>query len=420
MKGMEHLGRRKQRRASSGGSPSPNSSNGSLTKEDDEEKCCPHHHLPSSPSKKRHGFKPKSLAGLLTRLAVALTVVYQVAFYIRKFTMSRPPWLYGSPMDVEQIQACLVSHKEASAAESASAYSTSVQKQASSTNVLWHWHRYSNSTTSTTPSTPTTLSSNRHKKHPNHRLLIAQYSGFGNYGQMLDLVAPVNQAYAKLWGHDFLVLQGTALEFFGISKICNDETRSTFNKIPLLQLALQHSADYDQVLILDTDAMIVNFDLDVTTLLDHDNDNHHRHHPYLVAAHRVWKHDWHNTWDINAGVTLWNLHHPMAQSVADTWQHLSQHHPRQVLRQNDDQYFLQKTLMDLGFWNRAVHSLRDQFHYYEATVIKHFKRDARSWTTTSLEQRMLRIQEVIQRDLCPKWSQVCIPKTYSKNLPPNP
>jgi hypothetical protein len=184
---------------------------------------------------------------------------------------------------------------------------------------------------------------------------------------------------------------------------------------------LQHyPADYDQVLILDTDAMIVDFDVDLTDLLDK-NDKKTNH--YLLAAHRVWKYDWHSTWDINAGITLWNLHHPLTQSVADTWQHSAQHHPRQVLRQNDDQYFLQQTLMNLGFGKRAnaVHSLaHGEFQYYTATVIKHFKRDARSWTTTSLEQRMMRIQEVIQRDLCPKWSQVCIPKTYSKNLPPNP
>ena len=37
-----------------------------------------------------------------------------------------------------------------------------------------------------------------------------------------------------------------------------------------------------------------------------------------------------------------------------------------------------------------------EFQYYDATVIKHFKRDARSWSTTSLEQRLLRIQEAIQ------------------------
>jgi hypothetical protein len=44
--------------------------------------------------------------------------------------------------------------------------------------------------------------------------------------------------------------------------------------------------------------------------------------------------------------------------------------------------------------------------YYDATFIKHFKRDARSWTRTSLEQRLLRIQES-KVAVCERWPKDC-------------
>ena len=83
--------------------------------------------------------------------------------------------------------------------------------------------------------------------------------------------APIN---AKDWGHDFVVLQGTAM----INPSCPDEHRSTFNKIPLLKLAYGKREWYDQVLILDTDAMIVDFHCDITRLLPP---------THLLAAHRL-------------------------------------------------------------------------------------------------------------------------------------
>jgi hypothetical protein len=38
--------------------------------------------------------------------------------------------------------------------------------------------------------------------------------------------------------------------------------------------------------------------------------------------------------------------------------------------------------------------------------MKHFKRDARSWSRTSLEQRLLRSHEA-RLDVCAKWSADC-------------
>eukprot|EP00536_Pseudo-nitzschia_multiseries_P014177 jgi/Psemu1/37762/gm1.37762_g len=313
------------------------------------------------------------------------------------------------------------------------------------------------------------------------------------------------------------------------------EAQSTFNKIPLLFKAMDESPRrYDQVLILDADTMIVDFDYDITTLLlssnptgngddsdsdnDSDNDaniksrtNHDRDEtnddasaPYFLAAYRVWQFDWISTWDVNAGITLWDLHHPSTRAVAEDWLRLSLGDPKQVLLKNDDQYYLQRSLQRVkkqkrrrdqkhqqrrrqqqqqqqqrrdnaaplgsgtettngvrsllvlgtktfrNWWKKhtilpailgflydsrralpqtkaktktttsddkayneyeyddgvGILAIRDEFDYYDATVVKHFKRDTASWSRTGLEQRVLRIREA-KAELCQKWPGEC-------------
>ena len=137
------------------------------------------------------------------------------------------------------------------------------------------------------------------------------------------------------------------------------ESQSTFNKIPLLFRVFEESPQkYDQLLILDTDTMIVDFEYDVTSLLgstmstskangvnkgeknvfenttkkkdNNDVDtppfhqidsmnNYAKHNdsPFLVA-YRVHSFDWISTWDINAGILLWNLQHEKLRSSLKT------------------------------------------------------------------------------------------------------
>ena len=324
--------------------------------------------------------------------------------------MSRPPWLYGTPTTTQHDNSCFLEHPPNSIPDP---------------QVLWEWQHYSQnhtsttatSSTSSTTATATETTTTKTKQKTKHRLLIAQYTGWGTYSQMLDWIAPVNKAYAKQWGADFVSLQGTAMRFphildpttptttttnnngngnnnHNIHIHCDDAPRATFDKIPLLELAQQHSPqNYDYVLVLDTDAMIVNHQTDLTLLLPES---------HLLAAHRVWKYAdyWRNTWDINAGIMLWNIQHPTFDKVLQEWKHMVQMHPQLVLERNDDQYFLQHTLLNMGFWNRYTYALHHgEFEYYDATHIKHFKRDERSWAT-SLEERIHKIQQSIERDVC--------------------
>jgi hypothetical protein len=407
---------------------------------------------------------------VMVLILVFVLILERMIFSIRYMTMGRPAFLYGTPMDWDTVKGCL----STSWKQELKDFKVSIQRaEVESSNiplhlnpdVVWTWHRYSDNTNNNNHS-----NSNRsHRQHHNtsisttstttnnnntakRRLLIAQYSGFGSYTQILNQVAPINQAYARRWGHDYVTLQGTALHFPGLrydndrnsivresdesgeviteleeEDVCPSlengyEAQSTFNKLPLLFHALEMVDVYDQILILDTDTMIVDFDFDITTLLllssdviptttkkkkkrTEDSSNNE----YFVAAYRVWWSDWPWTWDINAGITLWNLNHATTRQIAQTWLTMSMSNPRDVLLKNDDQFFLQRALMSIGWWKRLWHgvrTVRQEMEYYDATLIKHFKRDARSWTRTSLQQRLLRIQES-KKAVCDHWPTVC-------------
>jgi hypothetical protein len=249
----------------------------------------------------------------------------------------------------------------------------------------WEWNYYSDdnsddenssniSRTLTPPTLPSPSSSNstlptrnltkRRNKHKN--TLIALFCGYDQYSEMLEKTAPVSKAYGKLWKQDVVVLQGTSYMLSDVDGNCTPPgRRTTLNKITLARVAytvsfLQHQNDtegrqqhhhepYDQILILDTDAMIYNFDVDISTLFPDDDS-------FMLAAHRVdhqqttTKHDddsstsndttssttdtVHNDDDdenenenddtdndsnFNAGVLLWNLRHPETASVFAEW-----------------------------------------------------------------------------------------------------
>ncbi|OEU13905.1 hypothetical protein FRACYDRAFT_242259 [Fragilariopsis cylindrus CCMP1102] len=404
----------------------------------------------------------------------------------------------------------------------------------------------------------------QNKNRSGHGLVTTTSSSSSSSSSSME---PINKAYAKKWGHDYITLVGTALKFPGLiydnnsnsknnnsnNQYCryynninntggynnsssnnhttmtssmtpsqqqlyyNYEAQSTFNKIPLLFKAMDESPQkYDQVLILDTDTMIVDFDYDITSLMfsesksklnntnynnndDNDyfdrgssvnedtnanngdentafdttsrndvkqdsvNDNDKNHSPQkqqlpqqrindddetsnFLVAYRVWSLDPTDTWDVNAGITLWNLRHPKTRIVAEDWLKRSLSHPKDVLLKNDDQYYLQRSLQKITtvttthsstntatvfgtiksawYWwkrhsflplvlnyyrlrghgdgNSGIRAIRKEFEYYNATVVKHFKRDTASWSRTGLEQRLMRIKET-KIDICKRW-----------------
>jgi len=511
--------------------------------------------------------RPVFLLILVTTMILLLTIPKSIFDIFRYSLMSRPALLYGTPTDWNDVKGCLSRTYRQEVRDyfsSDNSYSPTRTRLPLNTDVEWSWDRYSSDPSSSDENT--VVSGTRHilnnktttmpMSTPRRRLLIAQYSGKGSYLRLLREVEPINKAYAKRWGHDYTTLIGTALKFPGFmyddsnnnninddNQYCrnyinntdgtnntmssrqhyNYEAQSTFNKIPLLFKAIEESPQsYDQVLILDTDTMIVDFDYDITSLLfsksdhndkdssnvdDNDNDNtdgdnngdinafdtvgrrdyHEKDSTntgdndsaenreqynindnnttsknadetsYFLAAYRVWSLDYSDTWDVNAGITLWNLHHPTTRSLAEDWLNSSLSHPEQVLLKNDDQYYLQRSLQKVSadsitdksgimksvwkwclrhsllplvlnyYWlgrvgaiesgsvtgsfysnvNGGIRAIREEFEYYNATVVKHFKRDTNSWTRTGLEQRLMRIREA-KANICKRWPNDCL------------
>ena len=501
---------------------------------------------------------------------VALTLPKLIFDATRYLTMSRPTMLYGSPTDWKDVAGCLSRTHRRDVRDHFNIDDDQTHLPLNP-DVVWNWSRYSSShSTMSSEDGDDGASGSNHtdvkaKLIPRRRLLIAQFSGKGSYEKLLREVEPINRAYAKRWGHDYTTLVGTALEFPGLvyqtsqnddtsenddnenrdnhrycryyntnenansllhntnssstprtasSSYYNYEAQSTFNKIPLLFKAMEESPlKYDQVLILDSDTMIVDFEYDITSLmlssnpanqdygdgndkirknnqLDNNerakksdeqfpiNDGAYNHDvgddtSYFLVAYRVWKFDWLSTWDINAGITLWNLRHPNTRRVAEEWLKLSLSDPKEVLLKNDDQYYLQRALQKVtasntfssgdqrnsaigtfgmssfrNWWKRhsflptlleyyrdstskekkgsnsavstvtgryndhvndgvGIRAVRDEFEYYNATVIKHFKRDTASWSRTGLEQRLLCIREV-KAEICRLWPTDCL------------
>jgi hypothetical protein len=230
-------------------------------------------------------------------------------------------------------------------------------------------------------------------------MLIALYSGFGSYSRLLELTAPVNKAYAKKWKHDLVILQGAAIRI-AIEKGCEPPAhRATFNKIPLLQLALKHKDKYDQLLIVDTDAMVYDMKRDISTLLP---DNH------ILAAQGVKMDGGFHTWDVNAGVTLWDLQNPLTSQLAREWSSRSIDGIQNDYHPSNDQFHLHRTLRD-GNYSDYVHALKDEFSYGHGTVIRHYIRKSqhKGWDDPDiLDNRENRI-ELAAKDVCERFEPVC-------------
>ncbi len=236
------------------------------------------------------------------------------------------------------------------------------------------------------------------------RLLIVQSAGFGTYARLLDLTAPINKAYARKWSHTMLMLQGTLvrLEEEARTNCTPPEHRSTHNKMQLLKFALRLRDHYDYLLILDADALIYDFSVDISNLM-----------PYraMMAANRVTAKKGvkkRATWKINAGVTLWNLHHRYTAAAADGWTKAAVGFMNGRNNNQGDQLFLYHVLKNNATMEQEIYSFGKEFHYNKATVIKHIKRPQVTYEIgqTSLDSRSAMIQKFTE-EICRNFQSDC-------------
>lgn len=265
------------------------------------------------------------------------------------------------------------------------------------------------------------------------RLLIAQYDAgevtrsetvggrgaYFAYSALLDRTSTINMAYAQMYGHDYVLCRGLYLNQRSIFDFVSGRTaspadkyslppsRSTYNKIAILLYALQHQ--YDRLLILDSDAVMYDFSRDVAHFL-HDADN------VMLVAHRVGgtakrgiqEIASNRTWNVNIGVSLWNLHHPMTAPVAQEWKYKSLRRIRWG-RKDDDQKPLQVILRGIASSeDRPVLAIDREFGYMGGKFIRHFIRpSSKSWTDDeSIKQRIDSIART-GAEICHRFAQIC-------------
>jgi hypothetical protein len=252
----------------------------------------------------------------------------------------------------------------------------------------WDWHYYSENNSkqnSTSQSKPL-------------RLLLAQYSGSKrSYLDMLQETSRVNKAYCKLHGScDYVQLVGVGIvnheSLFNFS-----ERHSSFNKIVVLEKALQLNDKYDALLILDADCIMWDLSYDVTRLLRRSNNT-------MLVAHRVNKTQPVHTYNINNGVTLWNLQHPKTPVVAQKWKEKAFIWLGEQI-DNGDQEILHRVLWQQNATD-YVYSIIDEFSYREGTVVRHYIRQQLSWIHVSANERLQEVQEAASY-VCRTYSPAC-------------
>ena len=284
------------------------------------------------------------------------------------------------------------------------------------------------------------------------RVLIAQYTAstqsFSSaspnniYDQFLWMTSKVNAAYAVQWQHDFWIMRGIAYahpngtdpqQYYNIEKwvinghrqsLHNEDSRrnstldytidipddvppsrSTYNKIAILELALTATA-YDGLLILDADAMMYDFSRDIADLLSPNS---------VLVAHKTNSSEGPHTGSINAGVTLWNLRHKLTPYVAERWKSKCL---RRIEQQSDDKLdddqaplqFLLKYELDQNRREKVVYAIENEFHYARGTFIRHFIRPAGStWTNNTMDSESTRLMKIERsaNEVCTKNRRLC-------------
>ena len=278
----------------------------------------------------------------------------------------------------------------------------------SSNGISWEWKRYRSNSTSDAD-TP------RIGTSPYHKVLIAQYDAgvVGNsstsYATMLNITSGINQLYAHQHHFDYVLLRGIVLRTIWESPSQLPSSRATYNKVHLLEKAIEWK--YDYLLLLDSDAMVYDFNHDISPSLLPDHK--------MILAHKVGGDNEHpkRYYNINIGVTLWNLRHAMIHTVLRRWKILCYYRIIFQLEDND-QNPLQNILRHFVTFGRSHsstnHYLRtqiieenhDDFAYRGGTFVKHFIRhNSKEW----IQDERHRIEEIsnVANDICIRHDPIC-------------
>jgi hypothetical protein len=286
--------------------------------------------------------------------------------------------------------------------------------------ISWEWKRYRSTTGSSDSLIPATHTATR--KGAYKKILIAQYDagdggGTGNhssYAMLLNITSRINQLYAFQYQLDYVLLRGIVFRTFYESLAQIPTSRATYNKIYIVQKAIEWN--YDYLLLLDSDAMIYDFNRDITQLLLPPHK--------MIVAHQVGGHNNNNNnnqnkeyYNINIGVTLWNIRHTMVRTIVRRWKMLC--YLRIIFQLDDnDQNPLQNIFRYFVTFGRSLSSTNEYLHtniieenhndfaYRGGTFVKHFIRyNSKTW----IQEDHHRIEEIskVANEICVRHEPMC-------------
>jgi hypothetical protein len=125
------------------------------------------------------------------------------------------------------------------------------------------------------------------------------------YARLLDASAPSTRAFCAIHGYEYETFVGL--------KRGHHPWHATFNRIDLLNEALDAGFD-GWIVYLDADAFVVDLNFDFTTYLEQQADA-----PLIARAVNPQKAP---TWNVNAGVLIFNMQHPQTAWLIKTWKRL--------------------------------------------------------------------------------------------------
>jgi hypothetical protein len=288
--------------------------------------------------------------------------------------------------------------------------------------ISWEWKRYgSTGSTSITAATSTSVTPTGTSGRAQYKILIAQYDAGGSdsnyhtnsYSTLLNITSRINQLYAKQYHYDYVLLRGIVFRTFYESYAQIPTSRATYNKVYILQKAIEW--DYDFLLLLDSDAMVYDFNRDIAqSLLPQ-----HK----MIVAHQVGDHINNNQqqefYNINIGVTLWNIRHTMVRTILRRWKILC--YIRIIFRLDDnDQNPLQNVLHYFVTFGRSLsstnqylqaHIIEENHHdfaYRGGTFIKHFIRyNSKTWIQDNDQQQRMEEIANVAHEICVRHEPMC-------------
>ena len=233
---------------------------------------------------------------------------------------------------------------------------------------------------------------------------IIQSCDEGKHVQMLDHTFVVNSSYANKYLHTYEKFIGNKI--IGISGV--------YNILYHLKEELD-SDSFDWLLWLDTDAFIVDHNIDLLSEICIPNQNY----AIIGAAGNplpnVYGHETYLCWDINSGVLFFNLKHETTRIISDEWIRLLQVDVNKLSWDGNykdgksvDQGYLREAIE--GYWNnhqeefvKLYDDSTNQYNYinYEGSLIRHVLDDTNefqinnnrngmrfTWTGYTWDQRL--------------------------------